>query len=102
MGNPSPYPTLIISPFCAACAGGCIYFNVRLAQLNLAAGGIRPVTWLGLIVSSAGLILYLAMFRSSLQNARRLRRRRAGRCVECGYDLRESAGRCPECGKSVE
>ncbi|HEX8911355.1 MAG TPA: hypothetical protein VF796_03270 [Humisphaera sp.] len=27
------------------------------------------------------------------------RRRRAGRCPACGYDLRESAGgRCPECG----
>ena len=33
--------------------------------------------------------------------ARRLRvgrRRRAGRCPACGYDLRASPGRCPECG----
>jgi hypothetical protein len=28
-------------------------------------------------------------------------RRRRGRCVECGYDLRATPGRCPECGTEV-
>jgi hypothetical protein len=28
-------------------------------------------------------------------------RRRTGRCLKCGYDLRASTGRCPECGEPI-
>jgi hypothetical protein len=37
---------------------------------------------------------YLAIQRER----RTARRRAAGQCVACGYDLRESPERCPECG----
>ena len=37
--------------------------------------------------------------RGARVSVRRASRVRSGRCLRCGYDLRESKGRCPECGK---
>jgi hypothetical protein len=39
---------------------------------------------------------------SARQRLRRLSRRRSGRCISCGYDLRASVGCCPECGAGID
>jgi hypothetical protein len=36
-----------------------------------------------------------------VSQSRRLRRRRRGLCLDCGYDLRASRSTCPECGAAV-
>lgn len=39
--------------------------------------------------------------KSFRRDRRRSKRRDAGQCLACGYDLRESPERCPECGAAV-
>jgi hypothetical protein len=52
------------------------------------------------IYSGALLVLYGAFLASPWM--RRVRRRRRGQCIHCGYDLRgDSHDRCPECGKAI-
>ncbi len=46
------------------------------------------------------LLLILLPTRSLMARLRARRRRRAGHCVVCGYDLRSSGGICPECGSA--
>ena len=53
----------------------------------------------GLAVLFGGLLALLRY--SGRRLVRDELRRRAGLCIDCGYDLRGSADRCPECGKFV-
>jgi hypothetical protein len=50
--------------------------------------GALPLAWLSLVTAGA------------LRRRAESRRRRAGRCTRCGYDLRATPGRCPECGQA--
>lgn len=51
-------------------------------------------------ITSALLLLSACVILARLFRERR--RRRAGQCLRCGYDLRSSPGRCPECGSEPE
>jgi len=51
--------------------------------------------WFLLAISS---ILPLGTAWAFVQRRKRERRREAGLCIQCGYDLRASGNRCPECG----
>jgi hypothetical protein len=60
--------------------------GVRIETAALALS-LLPGLWLGIAI--------VRWMRDRLT----FRRRRAGLCVACGYDLRASMGRCPECGR---
>ena len=57
-------------------------FYVQLPLPVVAAAAALPLTWFVLV----------RVGRS---------KRRPGRCVRCGYDLRATPGRCPECGAAA-
>ena len=56
-------------------------------------------------VITAPLGLFALVGLLQLARARRMTRirlrLRAGQCLACGYDLRESPERCPECGREA-
>jgi hypothetical protein len=49
-------------------------------------------------VAVAGVLLVVPAVRLFARRLLSSRRRHAGACAACGYDLRASPGNCPECG----
>jgi hypothetical protein len=60
--------------------------------------GTHPYTTVHIPMWLPMLLLLIPPARTMTARVRAIRRRRAGRCPACGYDLRATPGRCPECG----
>lgn len=54
-------------------------------------------SWACLLISMVIIVCDVAVLGTT---NRRLRRQLDGRCLKCGYDLRESPASCPECGNT--
>lgn len=71
-------------------------------------GWLEPVLlplyplWPGLIADAAIFGLAWGAALTGVSALRRSRRRRGGRCPECGYDLAGAKSVCPECGSAGE
>ncbi len=73
---------------------GIKYRNADMASLPTVIV-VMPLAW---VVFPAMTIVVMNVF-SNVARRRRLRLAVvAGRCYQCGYDLRASPDRCPECG----
>jgi hypothetical protein len=67
--------------------------STPMARVQFTCRAIGAPMWI------LGLPLLLPLAILSIRNRRSVRRRRAGLCLRCGYDLRASPEQCPECGQ---
>ena len=65
---------------------------------NFSTWAIRLPHWMVALVL---LILPAIAWRRTMKARKRRKRIEGGRCIHCGYDLRESFESCPECGKPI-
>jgi hypothetical protein len=74
--------------------------NRRAQTVGVQGGWSAPSSGTSLIVPYWSLCVAAPATPAAVARSRmrRWRRRRSGRCVECGYDLRGTPERCPECG----
>ena len=56
----------------------------------------------GVPLWALGIVFALLPLLWLVLRIRRARRKGAGQCPKCGYDLRATPGRCPECGAETE
>jgi hypothetical protein len=69
------------------------YFSVRIPDDR---------SYLGIPWWPVALVGSALVGRPSMREFLRARRGRAGRCPQCGYDLRAGHDRCPECGSHCD
>jgi hypothetical protein len=76
------------------------WLNFRCGAYAVAGGHSIELTlphWFIAVVTGLPAVMYL---RRAIRSRRRERRRQAGLCIVCGYDLRGTPDRCPECGEA--
>ena len=80
---------------------GLLAFTFALAYfINAVPGNYDPGQWLMLACFATFVSNCVVMYVSYRNAALLHHRRRAGRCIQCGYLLRgNESGTCPECGK---
>ena len=102
--SPPPHWTAfypIMNPSFERCGFAAGRGPITTFGLRSSGGGAIPQGWVTVLVLPhwflAGL-LSLPAAAGWTARARKARRRRHGRCMQCGYDLRATPDRCPECG----